>query len=218
MKRMIYRKTTRTRAPWQSGLQVAVATLLCGALSGSASAANDTIDLKFTYTVTEGTCTVNASKIDFGAVPDTLSVLGTNWHFIGSRVFPVTLKDCAGSGSSATRTPAITVSGYALATNAGASADRKKYLMMPATPVTGLGMVITRKDGKLTDNTTTDLIALTNTSTAIDIGAAGTAPANGQSTVNFNVALACGVAADCTAAKINPGSDAMTLTLTFGYH
>lgn len=90
--------------------------------------------------------------------------------------------------------------------------------MMPTTPMTGLGMVMTQKDGTLTDGQTTNLIPLTGTSTPVDIDTAGGAPAYGGSTVNFNVALACGVAADCTGAKIHSGSDTMTLTLTFGYH
>lgn len=222
MKRMTYRLTRRARTPWWTGAQMAMAALLCGALSGVALAANDTINLKFTYTVTEGTCTVDAPPtLTFGTVSNnsaTFDALNKNWIFIGPAPFSVNLSDCAGSGSDATRTPAITVAGYALDSASSSSADRKKYLMMPATPVTNLGMVMTKKDGKLVNGATTDLIVLTGTSTPVDIGAAGTAPANGKSTVNFTVALACGAAADCTPAKINSGSDNMTLTFTFGYH
>ncbi|MCW2457375.1 UNVERIFIED_ORG: type 1 fimbria pilin [Rahnella aquatilis] len=197
--------------------------LLCSALSGAASAANDTLDLKFTYTVTEGTCTVALPpKVSFGIVSDdsaTFDAFNKSWIFIGQSPLAVGLNSCAGSGSDATRTPAINVTGYAVDAATSSSAERKKYLMMPTTSVTGLGMVITKRDEILKNGSTAELMPLAGATTlTIDTGTAGTAPPTGDSTVNFTVALACGTAADCTPAKINSGKDNMTLTFTFGYH
>ncbi|QBJ09347.1 hypothetical protein EYS10_12690 [Rahnella aquatilis] len=198
--------------------------LLCAALSGSASAASDTAPLTLTYTVSEGTCTVDVpSPVDFGIVSasgETRDALNASWFFIGIRSFDIKLSSCAGTGLTTAKTPAVFVQGFAPAAGS-ASPDKQKYIMMPTTvetPPTGLGMVISQSGKTLTHGSVTTLSEIVAGKMYIDTGPTGTAPsATGATTLRLQVALACGALTDCTVANLNPGSESMTLTFSFGY-
>lgn len=195
--------------------------LLCGLLSDTVSAA-DSVPLTFTYTVTEGTCNVDVKQLTlpFGTVSDTgetRDALDKSWFFIGVQQLNIELSGCAGSGTTGSNIPVIKVTGFNVATSG--SADKKKYMMMPtttATPPTGLGMVMSQKDKPLTQGSgITNFSAITGSTMLIDVGAANAVFTS--ATVKLNVALACGTAADCTSALLNPGHEKMTLTFAFGY-
>lgn len=215
---MKYRLKTLTGAGLRRGALAAGSILLCGVLSGSASAANDTLNLTFTYTVVEGTCTVDVpATVDFQKVAEkgeTRDALDAAWFFIGSREYDINLTNCAGSGTTGSNIPSIIVSGFSAATG---SANQKKFLMMPTTvanPSTGLGVVIGKT---LTAGNTSTLSEIQGGKMYIDVGAANAIPAPTE-TIPLQIALACGEKSDCTSVKLNPGTESMTLVFSFGYH
>lgn len=188
-------------------------------LSGTASGANDTLQLTFTYTVTEGTCSVSVPPtVSFGDVSqdaDFTNLVGKSWSFTGIRILPVTLGSCSGSGSTSGPTPAIILSGVTPSTTG--SANKKAFLIMPAKGVTGLGMVIAKPTTTLTSGKTSNLVTLVAGNIYIDTGTAAGAPQL-NTTINLPVALACGDSTDCKAADLKVGTDSMVLTFSFGYH
>lgn len=226
MKRMkIDLKNTRLLALQKRVMTMVGVLLLCGAPSETAFAAgNDSVALTFTYTVTEGTCDVDVKRatLPFGIVSDTgetRDALDKSWFFIGINVLNIDLTGCAGSGMTGSNIPVIKVTGFNTATSG--SADKKKYMMMPmnpATPPTGLGMVISQKDKSITQGAGIgNLSAITGNTMYIDVGTTNAVLPATTTTVKLNAALACGTAADCTSALLNPGKENMTLTFSFGY-
>ncbi|AYA08390.1 hypothetical protein D3Z09_18305 [Rahnella aquatilis] len=220
---MKYRLRTLSGTAWRKGGLVTGGVLLCAVLSAGVSAAgSDTVSLTFTYTVMEGTCQVDvpASTINFGGAAGTektRDAIGQNWFFIGVRQYDIKLSQCAGSGMTGSNIPSIIVEGFLPATG---STNQRTYLMMPTTvetPSTGLGMVISQMKQTLVNGSTGNLSKIQGGKMYIDVGAANTFPA-ASTPVPLQIALACGDASDCTVDKLNPGTESMTLTFSFGYH
>lgn len=181
----------------------------------AADAPTNKLTLTFKYTVVQGTCTLNVpATLDMGKITDAGQAIGKDWVFLNKRDLTVTLSDCTGTASPATR-PAIQL--LQLPAAATGSAARKQYLAVPENGTSGFGVVLAQKGKEPTNGGVTGLVPLDHPdATYIDIGAPNTVAQNGP--VTLKVALACGDATDCVTTNMAPDADTVSIAFAFKYH
>ncbi|EKN5095467.1 fimbrial protein [Yersinia enterocolitica] len=190
------------------------------------SAAANSVDLKFNYTVLQGSCDVGVGgdpsgqngALDFGEI-STRNFSTSSWQSIGDVMnFYVSLANCSGAGNPSTR-PRLTITGATLQT----SPSNKIWVFVDtASTAVGMGFGIYKND---TTTSSADMIAdaragRTEKETYIDIpGYTKNGSYIRQSVpviVPLQAFVTCGDT--CTPTSLRAGTLTSSITFNFVYH
>jgi len=130
--------------------------------------------------------------------------------YLNRKTMNVTLSNCSGSASPATR-PAIKLLAPLATTG---SVARKAKIFTSAANNTGLGVVLSEEP--LVDGNDDILVTASGEGAFVNLGALNTAAAN--QTKQLHVALACGTVEDCAGANLVAGSGEVSIQFAFVYH
>lgn len=212
---------------WQKTVSALALAVLAtaGLMSQDVRAAGDSVELKFNYTVLQGTCDVSVGSdgmnglLAFGDI-STANITTKSWDPLVSaakKTFKVILKNCSGSPV-LTTTPVLYLTGDT-DTETGNTVNKSFMFRESGSTAKGVGFAIYKNS---TSSNASDLVAVATSGEAdsrkyIDVGAKGSVATN--KTIDLNAIVTCG--STCSAsdkAKMRAGDLNASVTFNFDYH
>jgi len=213
---------------WQKTVSALALAVLAtaGLTSQDVRAAGESVELKFNYTVLQGTCEVSVGSdgldgvLDFGHI-STSGLTATNWDPLvaGARkVFKVKLSKCSGTPDSNTQ-PGITLSGT---TDTTGNTNNKAFLFVDSTSTAkGIGFAIFKDD---TSTGPANVVAeitssLDASKTHIPVGKGKNSEVDKDTTIDLSAMVTCGsTCAIGDRPKMRAGDLSASVTFNFVYY